>query len=125
MKIFFDKLEKALEQLKKALDKKSHTDLERDGVIQRFEYTIELLWKVSKKVLQENGISVVAPKEVIRELASIGWIDNPDELLEFLRLRNETSHVYEEAKAQEVFLASKKFALACDNLIKILKTKIK
>lgn len=49
LKISFEKMEKALGNLEEALEKKTNSDLERDGVIQRFEYTIDLLWKVSKK----------------------------------------------------------------------------
>ena len=124
MVISFDKIDKALEQLKKAVDQSSHNDLERDGTIQRFEYTIELLWKISKKVLAENGITVVAPKEVIRELANIGWIDNPDEFINFLKMRNETSHSYKEEIANMVYAASKNFVPACLNLINTLKKKV-
>jgi nucleotidyltransferase substrate binding protein (TIGR01987 family) len=121
--IDFTKLEKALSQLKEATSKETLSDLERDGVIQRFEYTIEILWKVSKKVLQDNGISAVAPKEVIKELANIGWINNPQEFLEFIKMRNETSHSYEELTAQKVYEASKRFVPACEDLVKILKEK--
>ena len=121
----FEKIDKALAQLKDSTKKDPANDLERDGVIQRFEYTIELFWKVSKKVLEENGISAIAPKDVIRELASIGWIDNPRELLEFLKMRNETSHSYKEEVAKKVFEAAKSFAVSCDDLVKILKEKAK
>jgi nucleotidyltransferase substrate binding protein (TIGR01987 family) len=121
--IDFTKLEKALSQLKEATSKETLSDLERDGVIQRFEYTIEILWKVSKKVLQDNGITAVAPKEVIKELANIGWINNPKEFLEFIKMRNETSHSYEELTAQKVYEASKRFVPACEDLVKTLKEK--
>lgn len=97
--------------------------MERDGVIQRFEYTIELLWKVAKKVLEENGIVAIAPKDVIRELANIGWINNPEELIEFLKMRNETSHTYKEDVANMVYKASYSFASACEKIVNILKEK--
>ncbi len=123
MKVSFEKMDKALSQLQSAVSKEPANDLERDGVIQRFEYTIELLWKVSKKVLEDNGVVAVAPKDVIRELANIGWITNPNELIEYLKMRNETSHSYKEVVAQAVYEASKKFAVAAEDLIKILKEK--
>jgi nucleotidyltransferase substrate binding protein (TIGR01987 family) len=123
MKVSFEKMDKALSQLQSAVSKDPANDLERDGVIQRFEYTIELLWKVSKKVLEENGVMAIAPKDVIRELANIGWISNPNELIEFLKMRNETSHSYKEDVAQAVYEASKKFAVAAESLIKFLKEK--
>ena len=123
MTVSFEKMNKALSQLKSATAKAPANDLERDGVIQRFEYTIELLWKVSKKVLEENGVSAVAPKEVIREMASIGWINNPQEYIDYIKMRNETSHSYKEDVAQAVYQASVKFAVAADELVKILKEK--
>lgn len=66
---------------------------------------------------------VVAPKEVIKELANIGWITNPDEFIDYLKVRNETSHIYEGNKANEAYEASKKFAVSCRALVEILKQK--
>ncbi len=125
MAISFDKMDKALSQLKDATSKSPANDLERDGVIQRFEYTIELLWKVSKKVLEENGISAIAPKDVIREMANVGWINNPQEFIEYIKMRNETSHTYKEDVAEAVYQASVKFSEAAEKLVDILKEKAK
>lgn len=125
MSINFEKFEQALSQLKSAVSSEPANDLERDGVIQRFEYTIELLWKVAKKVLEENGVQVIAPKEVIREMANIGWVSNPQELIEFLKMRNETSHSYKEEVAKQVYEASKKFAKVADDILNVLKEKAK
>lgn len=123
MSINFEKMDKALSQLKSATSKRPANDLERDGVIQRFEYTIELLWKISKKVLEENGVIAIAPKDVIREMANIGWINNPQEFIEYIKMRNETSHSYKEDVAQAVYLGSIRFAKAAEELINILKEK--
>ncbi len=123
MTVKFEKVDKALSQLEVALQLKTPNDLERDGAIQRFEYTIELLWKTAKKTLEENGVFALTPKDVIREMASVGWIDNPKDFLAYLKMRNETSHTYAEKKAQEVFEKSKFFAKDCSKLIKILKEK--
>jgi nucleotidyltransferase substrate binding protein (TIGR01987 family) len=125
MSINFEKFEQALSQLKSAVSSEPANDLERDGVIQRFEYTIELLWKVAKKVLEENGVQAIAPKEVIREMANIGWVNNPQDLIEFLKMRNETSHSYKEEVAKQVYEASKKFATVADDILKVLKEKAK
>ncbi|MGZ3794374.1 MAG: nucleotidyltransferase substrate binding protein, partial [Bdellovibrio sp.] len=38
-------LQKALKNLKEALAIKNPTELERDGTVQRFEYSYELIWK--------------------------------------------------------------------------------
>ena len=125
MTISFDKIDAALSRLKEATSKEPANDLERDGVIQRFEYTIELLWKVSKVVLEDNGISAVAPKDVIREMANIGWINNPSEFIDYLKMRNQTSHTYKEDVAKQVHEGSIRFVSAADALISILKDKAK
>lgn len=121
----FEKMDKALSQLEIATVKEPANDLERDGVIQRFKYTIELLWKMSKKVLGNNGVTAVAPKDIIRELANVGWITNPDEFMNFLKMRNETSHSYKEEIAIQVHKASKEFAPKCAALVEILREKAK
>jgi nucleotidyltransferase substrate binding protein (TIGR01987 family) len=123
MPVQFEKIDKALLQLKTSVQLKHPSNLERDGIIQRFEYTIELLWKISKRVLAENGIIALTPREVIRELANIGWIDNPDTFIGLLKLRNETSHSYEEEIAQKAYLEAVKFVPICESLLKILKEK--
>lgn len=125
MNVSFEKIDKALNQLKEATSRDHVSELERDGVIQRFEYTIELLWKVSKKILANHGVIAVSLKDVIRELAYVGWITNPEDFIEYLKMRNETSHSYEEHNAKMVYESSKKFAVHCDELIHLLKEKAK
>lgn len=125
MTISFEKIDATLSKLKEATSKEPANDLERDGVIQRFKSTIELLWKVSKVVLEENGISAVAPKDVIREMANIGWINNPSEFIDYLKMRNQTSHTYKEDVAKQVHEGAIRFVSAADALISILKDKAK
>ena len=123
MPVNFEKMDQAFSQLKAATSKTPANDLERDGVIQRFGYTIELLWKVSKKVLEENGVMAIAPKDVIREMANIGWIKNPQEFIGYIKMRNETSHSYKEEVAEAVYKTSLSFVKAADDLVNILKEK--
>jgi len=46
------------EPLEKGVDHLS--DLEKEGVVQRFEYTLELGWKTLKDYMEEEGM-VIAP----------------------------------------------------------------
>src|SRR5687768_12428695 len=43
-------------------------DLEKEGVVQRFEYTVELAWKVLKDFLEYSGAQLpsVTPKSVVK-----------------------------------------------------------
>ena len=85
-----------------ALPNLHHSLLERDGAIQRFEYTFELAWKTMKRILQFKGSTSQLPRDVIRDAAANGLIDNPVVWFEFLEKRNKTSHIYEESVANEV-----------------------
>ena len=40
-------------------------ELSKDGVIQRFEFTFELLWKTLKIVLKDEGILCIYPKIIM------------------------------------------------------------
>ena len=112
-------LQKALDTLKKGY-KDQPTELERDGLIQRFEYTLELCWKTSKKVLLSNGIEVDTPKNVVRELGSLNWISNPESWIDYIDKKNETSHMYNEDVAIRIFGVIKKFIDDAEALVKIL-----
>jgi hypothetical protein len=62
-------LEKANKTLEKVfIEGVELNDLEKDGVIQRFEYNIELVHKTLKKVLEYFKVNFMAsPREIIRE----------------------------------------------------------
>ncbi len=64
----FGNLEKANLHLQKALSQNDFNDLEREGVIQRFEFTFELAWKNLQAYLEDNGhVEVKGPKKVIKQ----------------------------------------------------------
>lgn len=119
----FSHLDKALLTLREGLTKTQLSQLEKDGVIQRFEYSFELLWKTAKRVLESQGLSIDTPKNVIRELGRIGWINDVETWLEFLRARHKTSHEYGEKLAASVFLAAQNFLPLAEQLVTTLKTK--
>jgi nucleotidyltransferase substrate binding protein (TIGR01987 family) len=64
--------EKAVHRLEDALKQKKNEFI-RDSVIQRFEFCVELAWKSAKKVM---GTTTSAPKDVVREMAQSGYIEN-------------------------------------------------
>ena len=41
----FENFEKAFFRLKEAIELKEPSELERNGIVQRFEFTIEVAWK--------------------------------------------------------------------------------
>ena len=52
------------------------SDLETEGLIQRFEYSYELAWKTMKDYLEEHGTNInpVTPRNVIKEAFSANII---------------------------------------------------
>lgn len=91
----------------------------RDGVIQRFEYTFELSWKMINRYFKTIGINNIpnGPKPLLREAAREGLIDDIDAWFDFLEARNLTSHTYNEEFAEKVYEISKKFPASVKILI--------
>ncbi len=75
----------------------------RDSVIQRFEFCYELAWKMLKLKLEEEDIDVRSPKQVLQVALELGLIEDGNAWTELHRMRNLTSHTYDEALAEEVY----------------------
>ena len=78
--------------------------LEREGVIQRFEYTFELAWNVLKDRLEHDGVALqtVMPRNVIRQAFQAGLIGDGETWLDMLTDRNLMSHTYSDATFEAV-----------------------
>lgn len=105
MAVSMTELTKAKNSLKLALAE-PYSEIVRDAAIQRFEFCVELLWKVLKKKM---GTSSVAPKVIIREAAQQKLILDPEIWLVYIDARNRSSHTYNEDVAREVFSKVQKF----------------
>jgi nucleotidyltransferase substrate binding protein (TIGR01987 family) len=116
--------EKALTQLRTAMDMmKAASDdatkaLMRDGVIQRFEFCVELAWKSAVKKL---GLATQAPKPAVRDMAQSGYITDVQSWFEFVEARNKSSHTYAEAIALQVLAVIPKFIAHAEELLQKLK----
>jgi len=78
-------------------------ELTRDGVIQRFEFTFELLWKSLKVFLEEEGVICKTPKECLKSAFRIGLIEDEGTFLNMLEDRNKTSQIYSREESEEIF----------------------
>lgn len=100
----FSKLQKALTALEVMAVKPMQADRGNiDATIQRFEFTIELFWKLLKHILEEKGVEVQYPKDVLRAAYAGKLIDQEDVWLNMLKDRNLTSHTYNEELADVIF----------------------
>ena len=89
----------------------------RDSCIQRFEFCVELSWKVSMKLL---GLQTQAPNPAIRDMARSNLIDDTQIWFEFLLARNKTSHSYDEDIAKEVYREVARLVPELDKLLERL-----
>jgi len=80
------------------------SQLEKEGVIQRFEYTFELAWKVLKDKMENDGLILdqVSPKAVVRQAYAAKYIDKPETWLRMIGDRNLMSHTYDFVKFEAV-----------------------
>jgi len=93
---------KALAQLQKALAM-PYDEFIRDSVIQRFEFTYELAWKMLKIRVQQEGIEALSPKQVLQEALSIGLITDGNRWSALQKNRNLTTHTYDETLAEQIY----------------------
>ena len=100
--IKIDDLKSALSMLKKGLSE-TKDQLDRDGVIQRFEFTFELLWKVIQEYARYQGVEAVSPRDAFRIGGELGIIEDPGMWFDFLKDRNLTTHLYSEEDAAKIF----------------------
>jgi nucleotidyltransferase substrate binding protein (TIGR01987 family) len=70
--------------------------LEKEGTIQRFEYTLELAWKVLKDKMMADGLLLdqISPKAVIRKAFGAKYIFDSELWLQMIGDRNLLSHTY-------------------------------
>lgn len=80
------------------------SDVVRDGVIQRFEFCVELAWKTAREYLLEQGYADLnSPKSVMRQAYADGLVNDGDTWVTMLNDCNLTSHLYDEATAAAIF----------------------
>lgn len=117
----FANFEESYRLLAKYRDCGSDSELERAGVIQFFEVSFELAWKVMKDYLESQQLYVNSPRETIKQAFQIGLIDDGHVWIDALTDRNRTVHTYDQALAKKmVFDISNVYFPELDKLYKRL-----
>jgi len=72
------------------------SDLEKQGLIQAFEFTHELAWNVMKDYFdyQGNADLITGSRDATKEAFQKGLIQSGDDWMEMIKSRNKTSHTY-------------------------------
>ena len=97
----FQNFDRAFVLLREALQRKPAdlSSLEKEGVIQRFEYTFELAWKTLKDYLEEGGLIIapLTPRQVIKEAFGSKVLADGQVWIDMLDHRNLLSHTYDQS----------------------------
>ena len=93
----FQNFQRAYSLLKEALEQERPlTSLEKEGVVQRFEYTLELAWKTLKDYLEGEAVvlSETTPRAVLRQGFEAGILKQGEVWQKALDARNLMFHTY-------------------------------
>lgn len=104
------------------------TEVERNGiragVIQNFEVTYELAWKLMARWLNTyvgTGIADgITRRQLFRLAAENRLIHDVDEWMQHHEARNTTSHIYDEERAAWVYRATREFVHDARYLLQVL-----
>lgn len=101
----------ALMRLEEAMQM-PETDIVRDSIVHRFEFTYELAWKTMKRWLEAKGIVVRNPKDTLTAALEQEVIEDGNAWSELQKCRNITSHTYNEEYAKKVVAFLRKEGLS-------------
>ncbi|MBI2083230.1 MAG: nucleotidyltransferase substrate binding protein [Deltaproteobacteria bacterium] len=135
MKLILTPLEKALNQLERGLQYLASIESQKDNelreqfraaVIQAFEFSFELSWKLLKRYLENYSLEKVdgfTTKQLFRVGFEQGLIRDPNAWFGYLEKRNLTVHTYDGAVAERVYEGAKGFLRDAQDLLQRLKSK--
>src|SRR3954470_16019794 len=95
----FQSFDRALVLLREAMERgpQALNQLEKEGTIQRFEYSLELAWKTTKDFLEDSGLVIdpVTPREVLKQAFAAKIIADGQVWIDMLNHRNLLAHTYD------------------------------
>jgi len=98
----FENFNKSYSLLDKYSTKTKLSELEQAGIIQFFEMTFELGWKVLKDYLEADGYIVKSPRETIKQAFQNEIINDGHIWMDALSVRNLITHTYDENLANKM-----------------------
>lgn len=102
----FENYIKAFSQLQSGVLKYQQSglnELEKQGLIQAFEYTFELAWNLLRDYFLYQGITEIrGSRDAIKLGFKYGLIDNGESWMKMISARNLTSHTYNERVVEEL-----------------------
>ena len=102
----FANFQSALAQLKDGVDTFNSRDLsllEKQGLIQAFEFTHELAWNVLKDYFEYQGnFNIKGSRDASREGFKYALINDGNLWMQMIETRNLTSHIYDKQTAEDI-----------------------
>jgi len=102
----FSSYQSAFRQLKDAVQlskERGLSLLEKQGLIQAFEFTHEMAWNVIKDFVEYQGnFSVKGSRDATKEGFNLGLLNNGKIWMEMIQSRNITSHLYDEKTSEAI-----------------------
>ncbi len=102
----FSNFKKALAKLGEAAEHGSAdelSELEKEGLIQRFEFTYELAWKTLQDLMREKGyLDIAGPNPVIEQAFQDGYLKEGETWKKMKKSRELSSHTYNSETAKEI-----------------------
>ena len=106
-----DNFLRALQTLRQAAElaqQRRLSELEKQGLVQGFEFTHELGWNLLKDYLEAQGVTgLIGSKNTVRSAFKNALINEADAetLMDMIRARNLSSHTYNQKTAEEIVTA--------------------
>jgi nucleotidyltransferase substrate binding protein (TIGR01987 family) len=99
-----ENVERALAELEEYAALPIANRRDKAGLIQGFEFTFELFWKLFMKLAPDAGIEARSPREALIAGAQLRLIDEAEQThwTRMLLDRNQTSHTYNADLADEI-----------------------
>ena len=99
----FNNFSKATDQLSKFIEKGNLNELEKQGLIQAFEYTYELAWNTIKDYFEMLGeVNIYGSRDAFRLAFKRGLIEDGETWMDMITSRIATSHTYNEDIAEKI-----------------------
>ena len=106
----FDNFKRAFARLSEAsalAKERTLSDLERQGLIQAFEFTHELAWNTLKDFLTARGSpdKLYGSRDATRAAFAVELIEDGEAWMKMIEHRNESSHTYNDNVAEKIMTA--------------------
>ncbi|MCX7840682.1 MAG: nucleotidyltransferase substrate binding protein [Anaerolineae bacterium] len=99
----FKHFTKALNQLRRFIEKGTLNEFEKQGLIQSFEYTYELAWNTLKDYFEAQGeTGLHGSRDVFRLAFKRGLIQDGETWMAMITSRTLTNHTYDETLVEQV-----------------------